>query len=105
MRLQKTLGVLAMPIALAYLIILVTTSKRWIQCDDLSLTTSWGLNIAYKEITALNKDRWANKGIAIVHYEQNSRDGYIVLDDWKFDAGAIEEIVKLIDKQLADELH
>jgi len=99
--LQKILGFACLPVGLLFLIGTIRTLGRWIALDDQTLSTSAGHAVPLSAITRINKDRWQSKGIAIVYFTHEGRTGRIVLDDWKYDQKATEQILAEIEKVAA----
>jgi hypothetical protein len=73
---------------------------RWIELDGDELRTSSGQSFKMSEITKLDTERWADKGIAFVHYEQGSRTGRIRLDDYLYDAVMTKQIYSRLEASL-----
>ncbi len=87
------------PIGLVFAFAFVRSSGRWIQCTDSQIITSQGKRVPIDTISRLNKQRW-HKGIAVVHYTSGNDERRLVLDDWKFDRDAIDQIVEHLEQQL-----
>ena len=63
-------------------------------CDQLGPATRvW-------PITKLDKKKWKAKGIAKISYEQDGRTRRMVLDDWKFDDVATEQILREVESRI-----
>lgn len=99
--LQRGLGFVVLPLALLFVISGVRTMGRWLTYDEeTGLATSWGVRIPLTAITAIDKQRWQRKGIAVVHYTYEGKTGRLVLDDWKYDEQATETLLKVIENHL-----
>jgi hypothetical protein len=95
---------LSLPFGVLYLIGYFRAAGRWIHMDDAGFTTHTGRAAPFDKITKLNKERWRNKGIAVVHYAAgDGRDGTLVLDDWKFEREPIERMMLAVQARLSPE--
>ena len=70
---------------------------RWIELDQDTMSTSWGVSFRLDEIVKLDKRLWQNKGIVKIKYATDSRRGRLILDDLKFEAEQIEGILGSLD--------
>ena len=102
---QKVLGFLLIPISAMMVLAWFQTFNRWVAVDENGVTSSAGQNAPWASMTKLDKLRWPKKGIAFLHYEDaDKRIGQkILLDDFKFDRIATEQIVRAIEDHLKDE--
>ncbi|MCE9592004.1 MAG: hypothetical protein K8S99_15965 [Planctomycetes bacterium] len=92
---------LALPIGAVFAISFLGSMGRWVECDENGLTASNGQKALYSAITNFNKERWRNKGIAVVTYTaEDNLSRKLVLDDWKFDRDATTAIVVEIEKHI-----
>lgn len=91
-----------MPIGLLFALAYLRSFGRWIACDGAGLTTSWGQRVKFEHIQQLNKERWRNKGIAVVLYREHvgGQERRLVLDDWKYDAPATLTMLKAVEARL-----
>jgi hypothetical protein len=62
-----------------------------------------GKRIPFKSITGLGKKNWEKKGLAIVRYDVDGRQGKFVLDDYKFEAEPTHQILAEIEEHLLSE--
>ncbi|NBC11262.1 MAG: hypothetical protein GVY24_05925 [Planctomycetes bacterium] len=71
-------------------------SRRFVETDDHAL---WDRKskATWDQITDIDKSRWQNKGIAVVHFKEGGQDKRIVLDDWKFDRNATQRIMAHVE--------
>jgi hypothetical protein len=108
---QKILGVLLVPAAIMVIRAFLATGRRWVACDDRGVTTSDGDAAGWQAMTKLDKRRWPRKGIAYLHYRPAgspdssaaAAEKRILLDDFKFDRGETEKIVRAIEEHLQDD--
>lgn len=97
---QIILAGVLLPPGLFFLIRFLAARKRWIEADETGLRASWGQQLGYDQIVALNKRQWARKGIAKVVYEQEGRKRRFLLDDWKYEADPTEEILREVEARI-----
>ena len=71
--------------------------SRWIEADDNGMRSSENHEVKFDQITALNKKKWQNKGIAKVLYEVDGRKGKIVLDDCNYDRDTTNAILRHVE--------
>ena len=71
-----------------------------IESSDEGLTTSWGQQLKFDQITALDKKLWRNKGIAKIQYTDADRRRRLALDDCKYDRDATEDLLRLVESKL-----
>jgi len=99
-RIQKIIGFGLLPVALLYCGSFLRSFSRRIDLDDSGVSTSWGQRMDFTAVTNLNKSRWKTKGIAVAHYDKPGKPGKLVLDNFKYDRGAINEMVKSLEAHL-----
>lgn len=87
-------------VGLPFLYGFIRTYTRWVASDAQGLRASGGKVAPWPSITRLDSTRWKTKGIAYVHYENNGKDGRILLDDWKFEREPIVEIYGEVHEHL-----
>lgn len=100
---QKIIGFGLLPIALLFCWAWFKTFNRWIASDEKGISTNGGQTAPWEAVCKLDKTRWPKKGIAFVHYKENELELRILLDDFKFDRKATEQIVREIEQRLTDE--
>jgi len=76
---QFIIAALCFPIGLLALIWLLINATRSVVADERSVKFA-GKEIAYDDITDIDKSRWESKGIVVLH----AGDQRMKLDDWKF---------------------
>lgn len=72
----------------------------WVEADENGLRTSENREVAYDQITALNKKKWQNKGIAKVLYEVDGKKDKIVLDDCNYVRDSTNEILRKVEAEI-----
>ncbi len=91
---------LLIPPGLIFLYRFLRARKRWIEVTETGLVASWGQQVEFDQIVALNKKLWAKKGIAKVIYQVDRRDRRFILDDWKFEADPTEDILRQVEARI-----
>ena len=87
-------------VGLPFLVLIVRSRGRWMEATDTGIHTSWGQRLEFDRIVTLNKRKWKDKGIAKIQYEANGRKKRMVLDDYKYDRRATEEILRLVESKI-----
>jgi hypothetical protein len=76
----------------------------WVGTDEQGLHANGGRFAAWDRIDSIDKSRWRNKGIAIVHYtDAEGTPRRITLDDWKYETENTRQILRQIETQLGEE--
>ena len=97
---QSVFAAICLPIGLLFGVGFIRAGRRWTAIDDQALTTHTGQQVAWDQITSIDKSRWETKGIAVVHYRQGDKVGRVVLDDWKFTREPTREILTQLETHL-----
>jgi len=92
-------GCLVVP-GVLYLVFFVRSWGRWIEANDAGLRTSWGQQLEFGQILALDKKKWKKKGIATIAYERDGRRWRLALDDWKYDVKATKTILCAVESRI-----
>jgi hypothetical protein len=92
-------GVLAV-VAIPFTFLLFRTRGRWIESTETGLRTSWGPELEFSQINALDKRTWKSKGIAKIHYDHNGRRRRLVLDDWKYQTDPTTTILRAVESNI-----
>ena len=95
-------GIVA-PFGLLFLFLLIRAYGRWIELNETGIRTSWGRELKFEQITALNKKKWDTKGIAKIVYDDNGRKRRVVLDDCKYDVQPTRDILVEVEEQIGYE--
>ncbi len=82
---QFIMAALVTPVGLFFGFSFLRSLSRYIEADPQGLRTNGNKHIAWEDITAIESERWAAKGIAVVKGTSSQGDVAITLDDWKFD--------------------
>lgn len=102
-KVQFAMAGLAAPVGLVMLGVFLRWRRRWIEAGKTGLLTSRKQQFEFGQIVALDKKRWATKGIAVVTYEENGRKRRVVLDDFKYERKPSELILRQIEANIAPE--
>jgi hypothetical protein len=79
----------------------VYCGRMWIRCDEQGLAAHHVPRVRWDQITLMDKTRWKSKGIAVLHYEdETGRPGRITLDDVKYDTERTEQIRREVETRL-----
>ncbi len=100
---QLILAGALVPPGLFFLVRFLMARKRWVEADETGLRASWGQQLEYAQIVALNKRQWAKKGIARVVYEHEGRKRRFILDDWKYEADPTLDILREVEARIDPE--
>lgn len=95
-------ALLAVP-GLLYLFFFFRDRRRWIEMNETGLRSSWGQQLEFGQIVALDKKQWKKKGIARVRYEENGRRRTLVLDDWKYYPKPTLDILREVESRIGVE--
>jgi len=88
------------PIGLFFLIQLALNRGRWIEVNEMTLTSSRGHHFELSQIVELNKKKWQKKGIAKIKYESEGRMRKLVLDDCNYERKTTNEILRHIEANI-----
>ena len=87
-----------------FLIKYLRLRNSWMEADETAVTTSWGPTVKFDDIETINKHKWEKKGIARVHYKDDSGTSKImVFDDFKYNRETMGQIMEMAEKNLTDE--
>ena len=84
-------------LGLFFLAKLIRNYGRWIEADENGLRSSENREVKYDQITALNKKKWDNKGIAKVLYEVDGKKSKIILDDCNYVRDTTNAILRRVE--------
>lgn len=97
---QYIMGALLLPPGLFFVSLFFITGGRWYGVDDQGLHTSAGKHVTWDQISDLDKTRWHNKGIVVVHFKvDGGKFDRITLDDWKYQRTETAEILQIIEQR------
>jgi len=92
-------GVIA-PIGLFFLIQLLLNRGRWIEANDMTLTSSQGHQLELSQIVELDKKKWQKKGIATIKYESDGRKQKLVIDDCNYERETTNKLLRHIESNI-----
>jgi len=90
---QYVMAAMAGAVGLGLLIGVWRARGRWIEATDSGILSSWGQSLAFDQVLAIDKRKWRDKGIAKVRYQDGRRRRRFVLDDYKFEREATDQIL------------
>ncbi len=88
------------PIGLYFLVQLLRYRGRWIEVNDLAITSSMKDQFELSQIVELNKKKWDKKGIAKIKYESEGRTKKLVLDDCYYQRETTDGILRHIEQHI-----
>ena len=99
---QKLLGFTLLPVGLYGAWCFAACLKRWVAAEDDGIRDSDGQFAPWSSFEKLDKKLWPKKGIAWLLYKEAGITQRILLDDFKFERGPTEQIVRAIEDKLTD---
>jgi hypothetical protein len=99
-QLQFIMGGVTGALCLWFLLIVFRNRGRWIEASKSGITSSWGQQLNYADVVALDKKQWNKKGIAKVYYQEDGRRRRFVIDDFKFMRGPTGEILRALEARI-----
>ncbi len=97
---QYVLAGIVAPFGLLFLFLLIRACRRWIELNETGIRTSWGRQLKFDQIVALNKKKWKTKGIAKIIYSDNGRKRRVVLDDCKYAVEPTKAILLEVESRI-----
>ena len=92
-------------IALPCLLWCLKTKGTWIASTEDGLRNSAGQQLTLDQITKVDKAKWDKKGIAIVHYTDDSGgDRTFLIDDLKFERAPTDDIIAWVEDNIDTKL-
>jgi hypothetical protein len=88
---------------LIFLAKLLFNRGRWIEADEQGVRSSENRELKFDQITALDKKKWQNKGIAKVLYEVDGRKNKIVLDDCNYERDTTQAILRHVEAKIGSD--
>jgi hypothetical protein len=73
---------------------------RWIEMDDTGLRTSRGQEVAFDQITEIDKKKWDKKGIAKIQYQQDGRESVLTLDDFIYERPTTDDMLRQVENHV-----
>lgn len=84
-----------------FLLKFLKTRGTWMESTEDGITTSWGKSLKFDQITKINKKKWSKKGIAKVHFtDESGAEQQMVFDDFKYDRSNMSELMSMCEKGL-----
>ncbi len=73
----------------------------WIEADKTGVSSSWGQSLQFDKIQQINKQKWAKKGIAKIHYiDESGATKVMTFDDFKYDRKSMAQIMTRAEQDL-----
>ncbi|MEO0529259.1 MAG: hypothetical protein AAF266_01650 [Planctomycetota bacterium] len=86
--------------AVWFLTTVLRTNGRWFELNEEGITSRWGQSFSPKQVTAIDKKQWRDKGIARVRYKDaNGRSKTFVVDNYKYHKKTTDRILYEIEQQ------
>jgi hypothetical protein len=99
---QFVMIAVAAPVGFFSLFVYLGSRGRWLEANNSGITSSWGQQFDFDSILTLDKKQWQNKGIARITYDTEGRTQKFVLDNYKFDRWAVDDILLRVESQITD---
>ncbi len=99
---QFVMIAVAAPVGFFSLWVYLGSRGRWLEADNSGITSSWGQQFDFDNIRTLDKKQWKNKGIARITYDAEGHTKKFVLDNYKFDRWAVDDILLRVESQITD---
>ncbi len=90
-------------IAIPAIVFLLRCRGSWIEETNEGLRTSWGQTVAFRNVTKLDKKKWADKGIAKAYYTEGNAQRVFKFDDFKFAREPLGEMLRKLEATLPRE--
>ena len=94
---------LCIPLGAFSLFKYLQANKTWIEGTDSNFQTSGGIKFDFDQIKAIDKKKWAKKGLASITFSDGNQDRLYVLDDLKYEREPTDEILYKMEQALKDE--
>ena len=72
----------------------------WIEGDEKEIRDSQGKQLSLDRLVGIDKRRWQQKGIAVLHFNQDGRKQRFTLDDFKYNREATGKILEYAEAKL-----
>ncbi|MCC9601592.1 hypothetical protein LOC67_13625 [Stieleria sp. JC731] len=92
-------GIFAIPALLKYM----SGQGTWVEGDETIIRNSKGQVVPIEAISKIDKHKWAEKGIAKIHYEVDGKSKKFIMDDFKYDREKMGEIMLLAEANLDED--
>ncbi len=94
---------ITLPIGLLFAFFWLAHRGKWMATDETGVLTSAGQRVSFDAIQRVDKQRWATKGIALVWHQDGGVEKKLVIDDWKYERGPTDDILREIELHLTRE--
>ncbi len=101
---QYVFLVLGTVVGLPCLVWFLRNRGTWIETKEGGLRASWGQELEFEQIKEFDKKKWEKKGIGVLTYQTPGGDKRFVVDDLKYDRNNMDQIVRIIESNIAPEL-
>ena len=91
-------------IGLPCLIWFLRNRGTWVGTKEGGLTSSWGQEVEFDQITKFDKKRWEKKGIGVLTYETPQGTKTFILDDLKYSRKEMDDIVRIVESKIPREM-
>lgn len=92
-------GIIGIPALLKWL----SGKGAWVEGDESLIRNHKGVEVPIDSITAIDKRKWEDKGIAKISYEVDGKSKRFVMDDFKFDRAAMGKLMLHAEAHLSEE--
>lgn len=99
---QFVMIAVAAPVGFFSLWVYLGSRGRWLEADNSGITSSWGQQFDFDNILTLDKKQWKNKGLARITYDAEGHTKKFVLDNYKFNRSAVDDILLRVESQITD---
>ena len=72
----------------------------WIECHENLIRDSYGRSVSLDSIVGIDRRRWEQKGIAVLHFLKDGKPSKFILDDFKYKREPMGEIMECAENQL-----
>jgi len=92
------------PIGSYCLISVALWSRRYVGADDEKLYSHGGVEVPFNKITRIDATRWESKGISRVYYDLGTGEQNVLIDDFKYDRQASNEVFNRVRNGIDEDL-
>jgi hypothetical protein len=100
---QYIMAAIAATAGLGFLLVVLRSRGRWMEATPTGIRTSWSQQCDFDRVLTLNKKHWREKGIAKVTYQEGKRKRRLVLDSYKFERPAVNDILYELESRIGQE--
>lgn len=99
-KMQYAMALLCAAVGLPMLFVVFRSRGNWIESTDTGISASWGESFRFDQVLAVDKKKWAKKGIAKVTYQDGNRRRRFVIDDFKFERPTMDQILYELEQRI-----